>query len=305
MNHSLLSRFRGALLCGMLGDAVTTQSQLTSVSPDNLPPNWYKILNYQPSEWQRKLQQICLMLEQSSSFAPQAWQQNSWGSGAWAYIVLPIILFHHENEHLLRQEIAKMARLWQWSTEVLEDVLIWGYIVALVVKGKLSPQNIMRQLLVGVRAEQNSLLNKLRRLESWLWNEPCWEQVMEQLSSHTQEWSIPLSIYCFSSTPEDIYLAMNRATYAQNQAKITAMLTGALVGGYNGIMGIPVVWQTLSAQNLWYQKLDRQGKTLFHNWSGVYPRGQQLNEVRIEQRAIAAPGTIQTRSSLIVISQQE
>ena len=305
MSYSPLSRFRGALLGSILGDALTTQIQSSFGSQGIQQPDWYNILHYQPSEWTDKLQQVCLMMGKSSQLEQQVWQQKSWSSGESAYIALPIILFYHENYSLLEQKIRRIAQCWQWSAEVLEDVLIWGYIVALVLKEKLDTRNIIGQLLVGVREKQTPLFQQLKQLELWLLESQSLEQVVKKLSNQSQEWSIPLSLYCFGSTPENFYLSIRRATKHKAQAKITAMLTGALAGGYNGIMGIPTAWRKLSSQHPWYREIERQGKILFDNWSGVYLRGQKLDEERITRKAIAAPGTIQTRSSWTIISQQE
>ena len=305
MRYSLLSRFRGVLLGSVLGDALTTRVQCSSLLPGIQQPDWYNIINYQSSEWTDKLERVCLMMNESSQLEQPTWQQKSWSSGESAYLALPIILFYHENHNLLRQQLGRIARYWQWSAEVLEDVLIWGYIVALILKEKLDTKNIIEQLLVGVGAKQTILFQQLRQLESWLSENLSLEQVVKKLSTQNREWSIPLSLYCFRSTPENFYLSISRATQDRARAKITAMLTGALAGGHNGIMGIPTAWRKLSYQNLSYREIDRQGKILFDNWSGVYSKGQKLDEDRIKRKAIAAPGTIQTRSSVLVISQQE
>ncbi len=305
MRYSLLSRFRGVLLGSSLGDAITTQIESSSAFPGSQQPDWHKILYYQPSEWTNRLQQICLLIDKQSELKEFIGQQKPWSSGELAYFALPIILFYHDNYSLLQQQISRIARDWQWSTEALEDVLIWGYIVALILREKLDTKNIIGQLLVGVGAKQTPLFQQLRQLESCLSANLSLEQVVKKLADRTQEWSIPLSLYCFSSTPENFYLSICRATRDRAQAKITAMLTGALAGGYNGIMGIPTAWRKLSYQNLLYREIDRQGKILFANWSGVYPNVWELEEDRIEHKAIAAPGTIQTRSSISVISQQE
>ena len=305
MRYSLLSRFRGVLLGSLIGDALTTEIQPSAPFPDIQQPDWYNILHYQSSEWSDKLRQVCLTLNESRQLDRQTRLPKSWSSGEAAYLALPIILFYHENYSLLQQQIRDIAQYWQWSTEVLEDVLIWGYIVALILREKLDTRNIIGQLLAGVGAKKTPLFQQLKQLESWLSASLSREQVGQQLSNQAQECSIPLSLYCFSSTPEDFYLSIYRATQYQAQAKITAMLTGALTGGYNSIMGIPTAWRKLSYQNRWYREIDQQGKILFANWSGVYSQKQKLDEGKIKQKAVAAPGTIQTRSSLIVISQQE
>ena len=67
MSYSLLNRFRGLLLGGILGDAVT------SLSPGHPQPDWYKILNYQPSDWQSQLQQVCLMINFPSPLRAKSW----------------------------------------------------------------------------------------------------------------------------------------------------------------------------------------------------------------------------------------
>ena len=305
MRYSLLSRFRGALLGSVMGDALDTEVQSSSVFSGIQQPDWYKILDHQPSNWTDSLDRVCLMMNESSQLEEQIWQPKSANSGESAYMALPIILFYHENYSLLEQQINRIARYWQWSAEILEDVLIWGYIVALILREKLDTKNIIGQLLVGVGAKQTPLFQQLRQVELWLSQSLSLEQVVKKLSKQTQEYSIPLSLYCFSSTPENFYLSICRASQYGARANMTAILTGALAGAYNGIMGIPIAWRKLSYQNCLYQEIDRQGKILFDNWSGVYSGGQKLDEDRIKRKAIAAPGTIQTRSSLIVISQQE
>ena len=302
MHYSLLSRFQSALLGSTIGAALSAPLKSSIVAQDNQQRDWYKILHYQSSELIDKLKQACFMVSESAQLQQSAWQQRSWSSGESAYIILPVVLFYHENWSLLQQKITQIAQYWQWSTEVLEDVLIWGYVVALVLRGKLDARNIIGQLLVGVGAKPTPSWQLLKQLELCLFESQSLEQVVEKLSNQTKEWSIPLSLYCFSSTPGDFYLSIRRAARYQAKTQIAAMLTGALAGAYNGMEGIPLAWRKISYQNPLYQEIEQQGTMLFHAWSGVYQRGY---EARINQEAIAAPGTIQTRSSLTVISQQE
>lgn len=305
MRYSLLSRFQGALLGGAIGDALTGQKNLPERSRAIEQPDWYNILHYQPSEWTDKLKQVCLMINESNQLELQFEQQGFGNSGEWAYIALPIVLFYHENNSLLQQEIRRFAQYWHWSAEVLENVLLWSYIVALVLREKWDTQNIIGQVLGHVGEEPTILFQLLTQLESWLSEGRSLEQVVAQLSGQTSDYSIPLSLYCFSSTPEEFYLSVSRAASYQTQARMTARLTGALAGGYNGVMSIPMTWRKLSAQNSWYQDIAQQGTILLDNWSGVYQGEQKLAKGKIKQKVIAASGTIQTRSSLTVISQQE
>ena len=298
MYYSLLSRFQGALLGSAIGAALSTP-----VPQDNQRPNWYKILHYQSSEQIDRLKQVGFIWGETEKPKEEYSQLKFSSSGEAAYLCLPIILFYHENFSLLQQKIRQIGQSWQWSAEVLEDVLIWGYIVALILRENLDTKNIIKQILVGVGERPTPLWQMLKQVELWLIENQSLEQVVEKLSHQTKEWSIPLSLYCFNSTPEDFSLSICRATNYQRQAKITAMLTGSLAGGYNSIVGIPTNWRKISYQNSLYQAIKQQGKILFDNWSGVYRAN--LNESIIEREAIAAPGTIQTRSSLRIISQQE
>lgn len=305
MRYSLLSQFQGALLGGAIGDALTGCEPLSNIFPEHQQPDWYNILNYQPSEYSNKLKQVCLMVSESRALEQQIKQQQPSNSGEWAYISFPIILFYHENNSLLRQEIKRFAHYWQWSAEILADVLLWSYIVTLILKVKLDNQNIIRQLLGGVRAKTTPLWEMLTELESWLSEDSSLERVVEKLSSQAQEYSLALSLYCFSSTPENFELAVSRAGCYQAKAKMAARLTGILAGGHNGVVGIPTAWRKLSSQNPEYQKITQLGTILLHNWSGVYLKGENSILSQIKPKVIAAPGTIQTRSSLTVISQQE
>lgn len=302
MSYSLLSRFKSTLLGSTMGAALYTPRNSSIVGQDNQQPDWSYLFHYQPSELINMLQQVLGIVSESGHVQELSWQQRAWNSGEAAYITLPILLFHHESWSLLQPKITQIAQYCQWSTEVLEDVLIWGYIVALILKGRLGAKSIIEQLIVGVGAKQNPSWQLLKQLELWLFESLSLEQVVEKLSNQTQEWSIPLSLYCFSSTPENFYLSIRRAAHYQAKSPIAAMLTGALAGAYNGMEGIPTAWLKISYQNSIYQQIEQQGEILFSAWSGVYQGEYQAS---INREAIAAAGTIQPRSSLTVISQQE
>ncbi|MGK7949799.1 MAG: hypothetical protein AB4368_13685 [Xenococcaceae cyanobacterium] len=297
MRYSLLSRFQGTLLGSIIGDALTIEQ---SGSLTNRQDDWCDIFNYHPSPWANRLTQVCRAINESAR--PEQFKLDN--SAEWAYLTVPIVLFYHDNKLLLRQEIERLARYWQWSADILADVLLWSDIFVLILKEKLDTNNIIEQFLRGVRVEETPLWQLLKSMTSWLSEGRSLEQVKEQLSSKTQEYSLPLSLYCFSSTPENFYLALSRAAGDRARSRMVIRLTGALAGGYNTVSGIPITWRKLLAQNAEYQKIKQEGTILLNNWSGGYQRGR-LTAAKTKQKVIAAPGIIQTRSSLRVISQQE
>jgi ADP-ribosylglycohydrolase len=303
MRYSLFNRFESAWLGGMLGEAL---------APNNQQKDWLKISNYQPSTWIQQAKAIAQSLCEIGRLEPQNDSEIEISrdssevisnSSQAALTALPIILFYHENFSLLTAQLRQNPRYWHYSPVTLEDVLIWGYILALALREKLDAKHLVDRVLVDVGAKSTPLIGQLEQIKIFLAQGKGLEQVVEKLSTRANfsQIALALAIYCFATTPEDFYLCIRRASSTGKLAPITTALTGILAGAYNGIAGIPLNWYLPSRANLVYQAAQQQAKHLYQAWSGIYqPDGAEISGL-----VVASPKVIQSRSSLSIISQKE
>jgi ADP-ribosylglycohydrolase len=341
MRYSLFNRFESAWLGGMLGEALgentalhgayklrerrLTRTQVAQTAPparessshaqrtqNNQQKDWLKIANYQPSVWIRQgreiAQSLCEMgrLEQQNDREIEVGRDSRevlGNSSQAALTAFPIILFYHESFSLLAAQLRQNARYWQYSTVILEDILIWGYILALALREKLDTKYLVDQVLVGVGAKQTPLIGQLEQIKTFLAQGRGLEQVVEKLSTQANfsQVALSLAIYCFATTPEDFYLCIRRASSTGKLSSLTTALTGILAGAYNGIAGIPLNWYIASRTNPVYQAAQQQAKHLYQAWSGIY----QPEAAEISGLTVASPKVLQSRSSLSIISQKE
>jgi ADP-ribosylglycohydrolase len=335
MRYSLFNRFESAWLGGMLGEALGENTALHGAyklrpllrqtappaqessshaqrTQNNQQKDWLKIANYQPSVWIRQGREIAQSLCEMGRLEQQNDQKVGvsgdsrevlGNSSQAALIALPIILFYHENFSLLAAQLRQNPRYWQYSTVILEDILIWGYILALALREKLDAKYLIDQILVGVGAKQTPLIEELEQIKTFLTQGKGLGKVVEKLSTQANfsQAAMVLAIYCFATTPEDFYLCIRRASSTGKLASITTALTGILAGAYNGIAGIPLNWYIPSRTNSVYQAAQQQARHLCQVWSGTY----QPDTAEISWSVVASPKVIQPRSSLSIISQKE
>ena len=300
MRYSLLSRFYGGLLGNIIGELLSSncQGKEREISP------WSEIViqttdtliktgNLVQNDWQR--------IKQNQKNFPL---NRSANSSEAALATLPIALFFHENFNLLQEGLRQARIIWQDQTEVLEDVLLWGYAIALALREKLEAKNIITQIITYPKISQTPLLNKLEQVRSFLERGIGLEQFVTQMSSQCSPSQMPivLALYCFGYSPEDFYLCVTRAIRGGYQPQITAALTGALAGVYNSYSGIPLNWRIALRKNPLTSSMKQKAKYLFNVWSGVY----QPDNIELPNSvAIASPMVIQPRPSLKIISQKE
>jgi hypothetical protein len=324
MYYPLSSRFEGAWLGAMVGEALASNQH---------KPDKFKLLNYQPSQLLVRANTVAQILGNTNGLEEeQTIESNNCSSdrshcarplregtpipltssdlrvktitsGEAALVFLPVILFYHESLSLMTTQIRQRGQYWHYSIPLIDHVLIWGYTIALALKGKLDVRHLVEQILVGVGESQSSVLQQLEHIKSLIAQGKDLEKVVEKLlnQSSSDEAAIALSLYCFSSTPEDFRLCISRAIATGYQTEITSALTGILAGAYNSIAGIPLDWRVVIQEMATYQQGEKQVQLLYQAWSGAY----QLDANNLSRLAIASAGTIQSRSSLSIISQKD
>ncbi|MBP0016302.1 MAG: hypothetical protein J7647_01945 [Cyanobacteria bacterium SBLK] len=286
MEISLLSRFEG----GLLGS--TMALELPEI--DSTFAFWKKIQNGA----------IATLIETGKLETQDWWQQidrddrpslecqKTGTSSEVAAMALPIILFFHDIPLQLNAELSRIASLWLHPEEPIEDILLWGEAIALILQENFNPSQFLPQL-ISRSPPRESLLNALQdAIERGLSLQQTARTIADRPLSQTE---IALALYCFSFTPEDFSLCWHRS---QQFNPLAAILTGAIAGVYNSSLGFPPSW-CLSPQR---QQILEKARWLFSAWSGCYILD---NRDRLPRTAIGAAGTIQARKGFATISQRE
>ena len=301
MRYSLLLRFQGALVGSHLGENGLSVEQLASQQLANQTKIGIEMTD------------ILLGPEKLLEFKGEKLAEScknwlNWkdiGNSSRAAIALtPVSLMFHEKPSLLKDKIERVLTIGEYPDQILEDVLIWGYAIALALQEELIPNRFINQIIDRMRTAKTPLLEQLVTIEKFLARNASLAEVVSYISHQNQpsQGAIALALYCFGYTPEDFRLCLLRALAAQYQPQITAALVGALAGAYNSFSGIPINWRILSQKQSSLQYIYYQSERLFALWSGVYQPSSKLIPASV---AVASPQVIQPRSSLKIISQNK
>jgi ADP-ribosylglycohydrolase len=299
VQYSLLSRFQGALLGSFLGEALVSHS-LASVKLSvwseigiDLMESAIASGTLSPNDWERIYHRYQRVLTSKSAF----------NSGAIATAVLPVLLLFHENPNALREQLQYLGELIELSNETKEDVLIWGYAIALALREKLDADDAIAQILFRYPNAQSPLIQQLKQVRVFLQQGIPLKQAVTQITrtDKSQQSTMALAFYCADNW-EDFRLCLMRAMHSGKQASLVTALTGALVGAYNSFSAIPIHWRVAISQNSTGQQLLQQATQMAAIWSGVY----EIEKVDfLLSEAVSSPQVIQSRSSLKIISQGE
>jgi hypothetical protein len=287
VQYSLLHRFQGGLFGSLAGETLF----------GNTPQKLSRGSEIAVSAIARTMA--------SGKLSIDNWERPSdFCEGEIAVAMLPALLFFHDNYGLCQEHLQDLAASWGLKNETVEDVLIWGEAIALALREKLVPQQLLTHINHRYRAAQTPLIEQLARIQTFLEQATPLAQVVSQMTRQkkSESTAIALAFYCFACTPEDFRLCLMRATKMGKQAATIAALTGALAGVYNSASGIPIAWRVAIKKDPIGQQLVRGAIALFAIWSGAY---RLDNSNLLPEAAIASPLAMQPRPSLKIISQEE
>jgi hypothetical protein len=299
VQYSLVSRFQGALLGSFLGEALVSHS-LASVKLSvwseigiDLMKSAIASGTISPNDWERIYRRYQSVLT----------SKNASDSGAIATAILPVLLLCHENSNALQEQLHYLGELIGLSHETKEDVLIWGYAIALALREKLNVSDAIDQILSRYPNAQSPLIQQLKQIRVFLQQRIPLKQAVAQItrSDKTQQSTIALAFYCVDNW-EDFRLCLRRAIHSGKHASLVTALTGALVGAYNSFSSIPIQWRVAISENPIGQQLLQQATQMAAIWSGV---SCIKNTDFLFLEAVSSPQVIQLRSSLKIISQDE
>ncbi len=283
MRYSLLSRFQGALLGIVLGEALGRCCDHSNQALDRTlnhsclkkqalsPSMEFSQILYQGSH--SLIHQGTLAFERfDREFAAQISQPVNLMAAT-----LPVALFLHEQPQPLQQQLAQLVALSSLPGELKMGVFAVALAIAEILDESFTPNTLIPKIIAQLPQPAPVLVKQLERVQS-LWSQPVGlAQVKQQLQDIEtgQVSSIALAFYCFLSTLEDFHLTVSRAVWS-DQSQLTVMAAAALAGAYNSVGGIPPKWQ-LKLQPQGSQissKLNSLAAQLLAAWAGTY---QPLN----------------------------
>lgn len=305
MPYSLASRFEGALLGAALGEALgayagtmhLVQAALVSSPLRDWHPRLARTLT--PSPMSSALIINAQRLIQQGIWQPtQAQLPEAVDSGtALAIATLPMILFHHDNDWLLRQQLLQTAELWQISATARLGWLTISEAIAQALQECKTPFALINQLAASLASDAPEMVVALKRLQGWLDQSISLHNMLSELTAMELEANnraVILALYCFLQTPTDLPLALLRAAQPQYFPQVVCPLVGAMVGAWGGRGTMPLAWAIeLSSGAVWQTSaaaLYQLAERLFLVWAGILDTGEGNREA-----AIAAPGNIRPR----------
>lgn len=294
MRYSLLNRFRGAFIGLALGEILSSVGnknlQNRGLPKDSAFSQWGKIARsgaesaiacgrVDLQDWLGRSDLLQEFLLSSNKIEVS--------SGEVAVATLPVLLFFHDNEIILRDRLTQVLTSWQLSSETIEDVLALGYAIAHALTEQLNPKTLLPQVLGYFANASTPLLEQLGQVQILLEQNASLETVLAQLSRNSPQTTLPIALafYCFLSTPEDFRLSVIRAAKTSDRSQVTTALTGMLSGAYNSYSSIPLSWR-ISFNHTDQQQMLQLADSLLAVWSGVY-HVTTVNQCHLS--AVAAP----------------
>ena len=315
MGYSLLDKFRGAWLGSIIAQQLATQNQEESLTKRNL--TFFNDAKQQWFLWSTKeiaftIQEQCQVLDIGEKKAINSVSQDNLNIepiiGYIPLSILPIILYYHDYWDNLSNSIGQQGQSLQKSQAEIDNILIWCYVVRLALRGELIDRsalatrdhNLTNRVVMGTGLKQQSSILWLKKVEIFCLKGFSSMQLLKELSPMASL-EIPLSLFCFLNNPEDFYLTVQQALSLEKKASNVTALSSVLSGAYNGLQGIPVNWRNLCQDREFYRQILRETEEMINQWLG----SDFSVKTKTVSSVINAPKTLQCRSNLKIISQQE
>jgi hypothetical protein len=277
MRYLVVSRLRGALVGGLLGETLTQirepNKQIHSHFAQSVVPgatSLIKLGKLDIDDWLELYQQKFPDLDQTTVI----------------FATIPISLFFHDNPVKLHQNLLRVSK-WHNDLVIRDSILAIGYAIAQSLTETLQPRTLIPQIVAFIGETSNSLPQKLIKLHNLLEAKAGLERVQAELSRADKlTYEISLAIYYFLSTLEDFRLAVSRANHHHDSwqqkpgildSQTISVITGILSGTYNSSIGIPINWRvslssadTAPGELSQISQMLKLADTLAAVWSGVY-----------------------------------
>ena len=281
MNHSLLSRFQGALIGG----------NVIYISSDRVAPNQL-IIDTTPA-----LISGLRNLTDGNRFVNQDWAINIkidiTNPSQSMVAMLPLMLFFHDDRVRLREILIEVSHRWELDWETCSSAIAIGYIISRSLTESFDHQTIITQLLDEMNNLHPLLFQSLSTIAQLLEQPSSLHQITQQLTTtHPIITPTILSIYCCLSAPADFGLATRRAYHTKNRSPLTCALTGILAGAQNSLTGIPLNGELATQERVEWLSA---AASLLNAWAGVH-HNYSIQSTATDPRSIASPRVMQRRN---------
>lgn len=276
MQYSLLSRFQGFLLGGVLGETVALRwSNAHSPAMDNnqegaiprLTPSSLPLSDLLYASTKRLIQSQ-MVNQGNASISPNSpsegvtarvspgstgsasipLAQQVWGLQARAIVCcLPLLLFFHENSAQLQQQV-RQSLTHSMAPELETEGRVIAETVVCIFQEHRQPLTLIPTVLRRLKSVAPAIASALNQTQELLANRVGLEAAVTVLTPNAANASKPiipiaLALYCWLSTPECFALSLLRAQQIAKGWALTSVLTGVFAGAYNGQLGVPLAWQ--------------------------------------------------------------
>jgi hypothetical protein len=270
INTNLLKQFQGGLIGTLIGEQLTYNSNIflnNSASKLHLP-FWSQL------QWQLIEE---LIENQDSYFSPKIKDKLAKlytldNSGKVALATLGINIYSHENRGFWQKQLNKLMEESNYQQRENLDLIIWGEVIALILKNKpMSQSNFWKQLLINIQDIDSPLKEKIKIIYHHQQLNKTSREISKILKTYPQpeNTSLAMAIYYFSDTMENMEISVNRAKNSSEQTLITTALTAGLSGFYNGWDGMPLKWRIMIKKQHIYCTFDKLIYRLFALWCGM------------------------------------
>ncbi|BAZ44809.1 hypothetical protein NIES4102_18260 [Chondrocystis sp. NIES-4102] len=309
MSYCTFDRFEGMWLGSLINSDLTAS---WIINRNKIAEILIKAEKLEVSFISKQIEEIIVDSKDLNSRQIAAKQRHSLGEYQNTLLpLLPLIIFFSDNQDFLGSIIAQCQFKTSNETEIKADILIWGYIVAMIADGQKKSLNpnihiIVTQLLATAKIK-TTLIDKLEIVSRGCHSGITWQELTQELLKEANwgQSAIALAVYCFASTPQHFRLSIQRAANLNTElAKLTTALTGTLSGAYNGMTTIPWSWRSINYNDQIYQQTQIIGTDLWKSWLGIYSINEQQLPYSQQLHAVALPNRIQPRKTLKIISQK-
>lgn len=206
----------------------------------------------------------------SSLFSCSFYPNFSLGDGAIA--LFPLMIYSYDNLPKLGKELDKIRDGFLGLDVNINTWKILGVVVGLIIEEKINLREnevIIRKKLREFGSDEIEI-NNLLLIEELKEKNYSLEKVSEILIEKVEDKNLAIyqGLYCFFSYPHNLEVSLNRSCQFTTETTTTKVLTGLLLGLFNGYSSIPLSWQQ---RNIVYngEKIEKIVTRFVDTWAGV------------------------------------
>ncbi|MEA5536200.1 hypothetical protein [Crocosphaera sp. XPORK-15E] len=288
INYSLFSRFQGGLLGNLIGETLINREKSQF---------WWRVMS----------EKVMMKLIEKGEITSEDWavispENPSLSSGELILGIFPLMLLFYDAPYQFQQQLEPLINLWNIPSETVKEIIFFYDLLGEILTEKLTKNSPLNLLDIAAKVPL-SWETSLQKIQEFLDKGTPLTEVSRYFRQKMspEKTIIPLSLYCFSRTPNNFRLSVLQGI--KTGYPLISTLTGTLSGAYNSVLGIPIAWRLA-------QQIDRdcplsyqQIFTLWEIWAGVdkVARGETMGD----KTAVNSPGVMQQRPPLMLISQKE